>query len=39
MSTEELASLTLLDADERPIVLGELWAQRPVILVWLRHFG
>jgi hypothetical protein len=39
MDPTRLADLTLLDADERPVRLGALWADRPVVLVWIRHFG
>ena len=35
----ELASITLIDADDKPYPLGELWSERPVVLVHLRHFG
>jgi hypothetical protein len=36
---EELASALVLDVDAQPVRLGELWAKRPVILVFVRHFG
>lgn len=39
MDLQTLSSLTLLDADERPVRLGDLWADRPVVMVWIRHFG
>jgi peroxiredoxin len=34
-----LADLTLPDADGQPVRLGDLWAKRPVVLVFLRHYG
>lgn len=39
MDLRALTDLTLLDADERPVRLGDLWADRPVVMVWIRHFG
>jgi hypothetical protein len=35
----ELADITLPDQDEEPVRLGDLWADGPVALVWLRHYG
>jgi prostamide/prostaglandin F2alpha synthase len=34
-----LADLVLKDADGTDVRLGDLWAQRPVVLAWLRHYG
>jgi hypothetical protein len=34
-----LADLVLQDADGNDARLGDLWAERPVVLVWLRHYG
>jgi hypothetical protein len=34
-----LGAVTLPDADGTPHRLGDFWADRPVILVYLRHFG
>ena len=32
--------LHLLDADtEQEVRVGDLWAQRPVALIFLRHYG
>jgi hypothetical protein len=39
MDLAALEALTLADADGVPRRLGDLWADRPVILVFLRHFG
>jgi len=36
---DELAGIVLRDHDGRDVRLGELWSQRPVALVWLRHYG
>jgi hypothetical protein len=34
-----LSGLELADAGGNPRRLGDFWAERPVILVFLRHFG
>jgi len=34
-----LASLELADSEGRAIRLGALWAARPVVLAFIRHFG
>jgi len=34
-----LGELVLPDHDGRPTRLGDLWADRPAVLVWLRHYG
>jgi hypothetical protein len=34
-----LSELELTDATGAPRRLGDYWAERPVILVFLRHFG
>ena len=31
--------LVLPDHDGRPTRLGDLWADRPAVLVWMRHYG
>lgn len=36
---EALADLEVLDPDGREVRLGELWADRPAVLVFVRHFG
>ncbi len=33
------AALTALDPLGAPVQLGSLWADRPAVLVWVRHFG
>ena len=35
----ELADITLPDHDGEPVRLADLWADGPVALVWLRHYG
>lgn len=35
----QLAELHVQDLDGRRVVLGELWAERPVVLAFIRHFG
>jgi hypothetical protein len=39
MDVDALASLELRDSTGSPRRLGDLWADRPVVLVFLRHFG
>jgi hypothetical protein len=36
---DALAGVVLPDQDGRDVRLGDLWAERPVVLVWLRHYG
>jgi hypothetical protein len=36
---KRLASLELLDWRGEPARLGDTWRERPVVLVFLRHFG
>ena len=35
----KLADVVLPDQDGADVRLGDLWAERPVALVWLRHYG
>ncbi len=37
--SESLAPVTLPDADGREVRLGSLWADRPAVIVFLRHYG
>lgn len=39
MNLADLARIELRDSSDRPQRLGALWAERPVVLVFLRHFG
>lgn len=34
-----LSDLVLTDPDGQKVRLGSLWADRPVVLVFVRHFG
>jgi hypothetical protein len=34
-----LADLTLLDEAGKDVAVSELWAERPVALIFLRHYG
>jgi hypothetical protein len=36
---QALAVVTVLDLEDRPQLLGQLWSHRPAVLVFLRHFG
>jgi hypothetical protein len=35
----ELSDVVLRDIEGEPVRLGDLWADRPVVMVWLRHYG
>ena len=35
----ELGAITLIDADDQAYQLSDLWAEGPVVLIHLRHFG
>lgn len=39
MADQRLADLTLRDEQDREVPLRELWAERPVALIFLRHYG
>lgn len=34
-----IEDLELPDSHGAPTRLGDLWAQQPTIVVWLRHYG
>jgi hypothetical protein len=38
-NADALAGLVVQDVDGNDVHLGDLWADRPVVLVWLRHHG
>jgi hypothetical protein len=38
-SADALADITLPDQDGHETRLGDLWRDRPAVLVWLRHYG
>ncbi len=37
--SSKLAGMTLPDVDGKPVKLGSLWADRPAVVVFLRHYG
>lgn len=37
--TDELATTEVLDLEGQPHPLGELWRERPAVLIYLRHYG
>ena len=37
--SSRLSSITLPDCDGHHVRLGSLWADHPVVLVFLRHYG
>jgi hypothetical protein len=37
-SIPELADIALPDADGHIVRLGDLWSERPAVIVWLRHY-
>jgi hypothetical protein len=39
MTPDALEDLTLPDHEGNPVRLDGLWQERPVALVWLRHYG
>lgn len=39
MQASALADSRVLDLEDRWVRVGSLWESRPVVLVWLRHFG
>jgi hypothetical protein len=36
---DELADMVLPDHEGKDVRLGDLWQDRPAVLVWLRHYG
>ena len=36
---DELGDFVLEDHRGEPVRLGDLWADGPAVLVWLRHYG
>ncbi|HXU73417.1 MAG TPA: hypothetical protein VN947_29055 [Polyangia bacterium] len=38
-ASEELAGATVVDTDGTERALGDLWRERPALLLWVRHFG
>lgn len=37
--TSAIDDIELLDVDGNPVRLGSLWADEPVLAVWIRHYG
>ena len=38
-SADALADIVLPDYEGNEVRLGDLWQDRPAVLVWLRHYG
>jgi hypothetical protein len=38
-TTDALADIVLPDQDGNDVRVADLWADGPVALVWLRHYG
>jgi hypothetical protein len=38
-TADALTDIVLPDHEGHDVRLGELWSDRPVALVWLRHYG
>ena len=34
-----LSDVEVKDTDGNPVRLGSLWADRPAVVIWVRHFG
>jgi len=34
-----LADAEVKDVDGNSVRLGSLWAERPAVVIWVRHFG
>ena len=37
--SSRLAEISLPDSDGKQLRLGSLWAERPAVIVFLRHYG
>ena len=37
--TGALGAISLKDWTGAPVLISSAWAEKPAILVWLRHFG
>jgi hypothetical protein len=37
--SSRLANISLPDTDGKQLSLGSLWADRPAVIVFLRHYG
>ena len=38
-ASEALSQAEVLDTEGRPVSVGSLWSERPVALIFVRHFG
>jgi hypothetical protein len=38
-ATPELKNAFVVDTDGKTRTLGELWRDRPALILWVRHFG
>ncbi len=38
-TAHQLATITILDSDGAPVVVGSAWREQPALLVFIRHFG
>ena len=36
---QSLEMVQVLDTEGRPVRLADLWAERPLVLAYVRHFG
>jgi hypothetical protein len=36
---DDLGHVTLVDLEGNDVRLGDVWRERPAVLVWLRHYG
>jgi prostamide/prostaglandin F2alpha synthase len=39
MDAAALGAVTVKDVDGQEVRLGDLWRERPAVLVFLRHYG
>ncbi len=39
VDTAALGGLTVVDRAGQSVAIGSAWAEKPAVLVWLRHFG
>ena len=39
MDAKDLAGVTVKDVEGKDVRLGDLWRDRPAVLVFVRHYG
>ena len=39
VNLDQLADLTVLDLESKPVRFGDLWKDRTAVIVFVRHFG